>query len=77
MNRKEKIRDLKQQFEEFREQKTIQRGAAAEGRRPPLYVVLLPKIFELLLKVLYVFISIHFGLQGLSKITFWGPWTYL
>ena len=36
-----------------------------------------PKFFELLLKVSYFFLSIHFGLQGLSKITFWGPWTYL
>ena len=23
------------------------------------------------------FLSIHFGLQGISKITFWRPWTYL
>ena len=29
------------------------------------------------LKASYIFLSIHFGLQGLSKITFWGPWTYL
>ena len=36
----------------------------------------LPKFFELLLKVSYFFLSIHFGLQGLSKITSWGPWTY-
>ena len=35
MDWKEKIRDLKQQFEEFWEPKNIQRGAAAEGRRPP------------------------------------------
>ena len=35
-----------------------------------------PKFFELLLKVSYFFLSIHFGLQGLSKITFGGPWTY-
>ena len=48
-----------------------------EGRRPPLYVFQLPKFFELLLKVSYFFLSIHFGLQGLSKITFRGPWTYL
>ena len=36
----------------------------------------LSKFFELLLKVSYFFLSIHFGLQGLSKITFGGPWTY-
>ena len=48
----------------------------AFGRRPPLYVFLLPQFFELLFKVSYFFLSIHFGLQGLSKITFWGPWTY-
>ena len=56
--------------------KNIQMGAAAFSRRPPLYVFWLPKLFELLLKVSYFFLSIHFGMQGLSKITFWGPWTY-
>ena len=43
---KGKIRDLKQQFEEFWEQKNIQRGATAEGRRPPLYVFQRPKIVQ-------------------------------
>ena len=74
---KEKIRDLSTSLNNFGSLKNIQRGAAAFGRRPPLYVFWLPKFFELLLKVSYFFLSIHFGLQGLSKITFWGPWTYL
>ena len=74
---KGKIRDLSTSLNNFGSLKNIQRGAAAFGRRPPLYVFWLPKFFELLLKVSYFFLSIHFGLQGLSKITFWGPWTYL
>ena len=77
MDWKEKIRDLSTSLNNFGSLKNIQRGAAAFGRRPPLYVFWLPKFFELLLKVSYFFLSIHFGLQGLSKITFWGPWTYL
>ena len=56
---KGKIRDLKQQFEEFWEpkhlQKNLQRGA---GRFSD------PKLFRLVLKVSYFLLSIHFGLQG-------------
>jgi len=37
----------------------------------------LARVGGMRLKVSYFFLSIHFGLQGLSKITFWGPWTYL
>ena len=35
-----------------------------------------PKLFRLVLKSRICFLSIHFGLQGLSKIIFWVPWTY-
>ena len=54
-------------FEEFWEPTNLQKKLRKGG---------LPKFFELLLKVSYFFLSIHFGLQGLSKITFGGPWTY-
>ena len=71
------MRDLSTSLNNFGSQKNIQRGPAAFGRRPPFVCFLAPQFFELLLKVSYFFLSIHFGLQGLSKITFWGPWTYL
>ena len=58
---------LKHQSEQF----SVAKKPTIFGRRPPLYVCLLPKFFKLLLKVSYVFLSIHFGLQGLSKHTFW------
>ena len=74
---KDKIRDLSTSLNNFGSLKNIPRGAAAFGRRPPLYVFWLPNFFELLLKVSYFFLSIHFGLPGLSTITFGGPWTYL
>ena len=47
---KEKIQDLQQQFEEFWEQKKIQRGAAAEGRRPLCRFLRDTKLFRLVLK---------------------------
>ena len=54
------------------------KGGGALKRPAPLCLfLLLPKFFELLLKVSYFFLSILFGLQRLSKITFCGPWTYL
>ena len=79
MDWKEKIRDLKQMFEEFLERnKNLQRGAGRFSAPPPFVGFFSdPKLFRQLLKVSYFFLSIHFGLQGLSKITFWGPWTYL
>ena len=75
---KGKIRDLSTSLNNFGSLKNIQRGGRRPSAAAPLCMFwLLPKFFELLLKVSYFFLSIHFGLQGLSKITFWGPWTYL
>ena len=53
------------------------RGYPPPPPAPLCMFLLLPKFFELLLKVSYFFLSILFGLQRLSKITFCGPWTYL
>ena len=47
---KEKIQGLQQQFEEFWEQKNLQRGATAEGRRPLCRFLRDPKLFRLVLK---------------------------
>ena len=69
---------LKHQSEQFWvAEKTTKGGGALKRPAPLCSFFWLPKFFELLLKVSYFFLSIHFGLQGLSKITFWGPWTYL
>ena len=68
---------LKHQSEQLWVAEKYTKGGGGLRPPPPLYVFWLPKFFELLLKVSYFFLSIHFGLQGLSKITFWGPWTYL
>ena len=69
-----KYETLSSSSKNFGSQKTY-KGASAAA---PLCMFFSdPKFFELLLKVSYFFLSIHFGLQGLSKITFWGSWTYL
>ena len=62
---KGKIRDLKQQFEEFWERKNLCRFFSD------------PKLFRLVLKS-RIFPLNPFWLAGANhKITFWGPWTYL
>ena len=77
MDWKEKVRDLSTSLNNFGSLKSLQRGGGALKRPAPLCRFFsLPKFFEHLLKVSYFFLSIHFGLQGLPKITFWGPWTY-
>ena len=49
--------------------KEIERDTYEGGRRP--------KVVQTGALVSYFFLSILFGLQRLSKITFCGPWTYL
>ena len=72
INCKEKIRDLRQQFEEFWEQQKPTKGGG-----PPPFVGASLKILRPLLKSL-IFPFNPFWLAGANqKITFWGPWTYL
>ena len=74
---KEQIRNLSSVLNNFGPLKNPTKGGGALKRPAPLCRFFsLPKFFEHLLKVSYFFLSIHFGLQGLPKITFWGPWTY-
>ena len=69
---KGKIRDLKQQFEEFWEQKNLQRGAAAEGRRPLCRFLRDPKLFRLVLKSWIFSFQSFRACQGSQNWAHWG-----
>ena len=69
MDWKEKIRDLKQQFEEFWE-RHLQRGAGRFSAPPPFVGLLSHKLFRLVLKVSYLFFQSLLACRGSQKLHF-------
>ena len=74
---RKKYETLSSSSKNFGSQKTYKGGRRPKAAAPLCMFFSDPKLFRLVLKVSYFFLSILFGLQRLSKITFCGPWTYL